>query len=179
MINKSKLVSVLLLGSVFILGAKEKESIDQAYWDSLNEFQKNRHRAIEYFEKKYKKSVDKTLEDLKKEKIKYEKYFKSSAKKSKKILEKRKKEYQLVLDKIKAQKIFLLYPKIYKKMLVLESYEETDMQDEEGLQKLIKLENELRTQYTKLSEQKFPDYFGEYAKLKKKKDAETTKRRAR
>jgi hypothetical protein len=130
---------------------------------------KTTREAIPYYKFKYEKPASEKLQDLEREKKRYEAGLAKLQKGSKKY-KARHKEYNDILNKIKAQKILIIYPKILTAQL--------DAHDKKDSENFAKHQNtcfDLQSKYKEYSGDNFPNFLGEYTILKDRKKKRTEK----
>ena len=122
-----KYILLLLLPTLLLTAQDKKNEPKRGSLEWLEMRQKlaraYMRESIPYFKAKYEKIALKNLEDLNKEKTRYEAGLKKLQKGSKRY-KAREAEYQVILNKIKAQKMILVYAKMYTAQL--DAYDNAD-----------------------------------------------------
>ena len=132
---------------------------------------KTTREAIPYYNFKYGKAANEALKELERDKSRYEAGL-AKLKKGTKKYEAREKEYKDILNKIKAQKILIVYPKVLKSQL--------DAHDNKDSANMAKHQNtcfELQAKYKEFSGDNFPNFLGEYMIIKDRKKNRSSKKR--
>lgn len=135
------------------------------------EHRANMRASIPYFKFKYEKIAKEKLQDLEKEQKRYEAGLAKLQKGTKKYAA-RSKEYQDILNKIKAQKIILVYAKHFE-----ESLDAYDNKNSELYAEKSKICSELTNKYTEYTNEAFPNFLGEYLMIKDRKKNRLGKKR--
>lgn len=127
------------------------------------ERRKNLRDSIPYFKFKYEKMAKENLRDLDKDKKRYEAGLAKLTKGTKRY-KAREAEFKAIINKIKAQKIILIYAAHYK-----ESLDAYDNKNSEIYAQKTKTCSELRNKYEEYTNESFPNFFGEYMMVKNRK----------
>jgi hypothetical protein len=160
------IINCLLINSIFaqeVENPKKKLTPEQQRIKIKQEkmiLRQNMRDSVKYFKAKYEPAARDSLRDLNKDKARYERGL-AKLNKNSKTYKTRKAEYDVILNKIKAQKIILIFSKIYIGYL--------DAYDEGNVENFIKLQStymELQRSYKELSGEPFPNFVGEYIQTK-------------
>lgn len=168
---------ILLIISFSFLHSKEQEGPKPGSLEWIILQQKitraYKRAAIPYFKEKYEKLAKEKLRELDRNKTRYEAGLAKLTKGTKRY-KARESEFKDILNKIKAQKIILIYAKQFTAQL--------DAYDSKDNQKHIKQKTiceGLRDKYSEYTGEKFPNFIEEYKiiRSKKKGSKKTTKKR--
>ena len=157
--------------------AKEKEGPQPGSLEWILHQQKitraYKRAAIPYFREKYEALAKEKLRDLNKEKTRYEAGLAKLTKGTKRY-KAREAEFKTILNKIKAQKILLIYAKMFTAQLDAYDAKDTATHNKQNI-----ICTELRNKYTEFTNEPFPNFIEEYKVIRAKRKGKTksTKKR--